>query len=137
MHSHPLQLIPLGMRSINEEEEEEEEEEEMISTQFLWGSVLLRRELQKYVTKKSNFDNFERSLYSAGSMPLRGLNDFGQQLVNTRHLKHPSGWSCFPSPFVSPFECPVHNNNIIGLLPIHNFPLKFVMVWSNGDSFGL
>ena len=41
---------------------------EMISGLFLWGSVLLRQELN---AKNSNFENFESALYStSGSMPL-------------------------------------------------------------------
>ena len=43
---------------------------EIISTKFLWGSVLRRAELRKYA-KNPNFDNFESALYlTSGSMPL-------------------------------------------------------------------
>ena len=43
---------------------------EMLPAKFLWGSVLLRGELQKYA-KNSNFENFQSALYSTSvSMPL-------------------------------------------------------------------
>ena len=43
----------------------------MLPVKFLWGSVLLRGELQKYA-KNSNFENFQSALYSTSvSMPLR------------------------------------------------------------------
>ena len=42
----------------------------MLPAKFLWGSVLLRGELQKYA-KNSNFENFQSALYSTSvSMPL-------------------------------------------------------------------
>ena len=44
---------------------------EKISALFLWGCVLLRGELRKYV-KNSNFEHFQSTLYStSGSMPLK------------------------------------------------------------------
>ena len=43
----------------------------MLPAKFLWGSVLLRGELQNYA-KNSNFENFQSALYSTSvSMPLR------------------------------------------------------------------
>ena len=54
----------------------------MISAQFLWGSVLLRGELQKYA-KKSNFENVESALYSTSvSMPLRYAQGNAKNLDN-------------------------------------------------------
>ena len=44
----------------------------MLPAKFLWGSVLLTGELQKYA-KNSNFENFQSALYSTSvSMPLIG-----------------------------------------------------------------
>ena len=49
---------------------------EIISTEFLWGSVLLRGELRKYA-KNPNFENFESALYlTSGSMPLNSMLHF-------------------------------------------------------------
>ena len=46
----------------------------MISVEFLWGSELLRGELQKYA-KNSNCENFESTLYSTSvSMPLMRIH---------------------------------------------------------------
>ena len=54
----------------------------MILACFLWGSVLLRGELQKYA-KKSSFDNFESTRYSTSvSMPLKTIATMPSQTQN-------------------------------------------------------
>ena len=80
---------------------------EMISAWFLWRSVLLRGELQKYA-KNSHFENFESALYSiSGSMPLKDQTqeiaelwgtwhaEWGRVLIQSKLLKN---WSPDPWP---------------------------------------
>ena len=59
---------------------------EMISAQFLWGSVILRGELQRYA-QYSNLKNFKSALYlTSGIMPLMLENAL--MLENCDKLMH-------------------------------------------------
>ena len=56
----------------------------MLPAKFLWGSVLLRGDLQKYA-KNSNFENLQSALYSTSvSMPLSKDCTFNLQAAELR-----------------------------------------------------
>ena len=78
----------------------------MFPAKFLWGSVLLRGELQKYANN-SNFENFQSALYSTSvSMPLNknniGAGESNQKRKNT-NLTYKWKSSCECNKVVSAF----------------------------------
>ena len=77
----------------------------MLPAKFLWGSVLLRGELQKNA-KKSNFENFQSALYSTSvSMPLNMIFEGGKSCVQSIHVSQVGkNWVC-----ICKFGCVKHS----------------------------